>query len=63
MVGSTVSSTLLDFQKADEEQILCLCVVTFDQKIPKLNRSQSTARNFMVDGEKYKLWLVNTVRP
>ena len=31
------SSTFFDFQKAYEGEIWCLCTVTFDQKVPKLN--------------------------
>ena len=35
----SVSSTFLDFQKAYEGEICCLCTGTFGQKVPKLNSS------------------------
>ena len=36
-VAVSVSTTVLDFQKAYEGEIQCLCIVTFGQNIPKLN--------------------------
>ena len=43
------SSTFSNFHKAYEEEIWCLCTVTSDQKVPKLNSNKwSTARDFTV---------------
>ena len=36
-VVNCLSSTLKDFQTVYEEEIWCLCTVTFGQKVPKLN--------------------------